>query len=51
MSSPPQAVVSGAKQLNKLKRFLTTLQQFANDISPDIAECVRNLILKLINSG
>ena len=41
---------SGAKQLNKLKRFLTTLQQFAADISPEISERVRNLVLNLIVS-
>ncbi|KAG7261472.1 hypothetical protein CRUP_003340 [Coryphaenoides rupestris] len=28
----------GARQLSKLKRFLTTLQQFGNDISPEIGE-------------
>ncbi|KAG9352482.1 hypothetical protein JZ751_020896 [Albula glossodonta] len=28
----------GARQLCKLKRFLTTLQQFGNDISPEIGE-------------
>ena len=50
-SSSIQAVVCGAKQLNKLKRFITTLLQFANDISPEISECVKNLILNLINSG
>ena len=41
----------GAKQLNKLKRFLTTLQQFAADISPEIGDRVRNLILCLIVSN
>jgi hypothetical protein len=41
----------GAKQLNKLKRFLTTLQQFAADISPEIGDRVRNLILSLIVSA
>ena len=40
----------GAKQLNKLKRFLTTLQQFAADISPETGDRVRNLILSLIVS-
>ncbi|XP_055520867.1 protein CBFA2T1 isoform X4 [Leucoraja erinacea] len=40
----------GARQLSKLKRFLTTLQQFANDISPEIGERVRNLVLGLVNS-
>ncbi|XP_028978769.2 protein CBFA2T1 isoform X2 [Esox lucius] len=40
----------GARQLSKLKRFLTTLQQFGNDISPDIGERVRTLVLGLVNS-
>ena len=39
---------NGAKQLSKLKRFLTTLQQFASDISPEINERVKSLILNLI---
>ncbi len=38
----------GARQLSKLKRFLTTLQQFGNDISPEIGESVRNLVLALV---
>ncbi|KAK2500232.1 hypothetical protein MC885_006847 [Smutsia gigantea] len=40
----------GARQLNKLKRFLTTLQQFGSDISPEIGERVRTLVLGLVNS-
>ncbi|XP_038610474.1 protein CBFA2T3 isoform X2 [Tachyglossus aculeatus] len=40
----------GARQLSKLKRFLTTLQQFGNDISPEIGERVRSLVLGLVNS-
>uniref|UniRef100_A0A8C2BHR7 CBFA2/RUNX1 partner transcriptional co-repressor 2 n=1 Tax=Cyprinus carpio TaxID=7962 RepID=A0A8C2BHR7_CYPCA len=40
----------GARQLSKLKRFLTTLQQFGNDISPEIGESVRNLVLALVNN-
>nr|XP_046181203.1 protein CBFA2T1 isoform X2 [Oncorhynchus gorbuscha] len=40
----------GARQLSKLKRFLTTLQQFGNDISPEIGERVRMLVLGLVNS-
>ncbi|KAM9625883.1 protein CBFA2T3 isoform 7-T8 [Morphnus guianensis] len=40
----------GARQLSKLKRFLTTLQQFGNDISPEIGERVRTLVLGLVNS-
>ncbi|RXM93846.1 Protein CBFA2T2 [Acipenser ruthenus] len=39
----------GARQLSKLKRFLTTLQQFGNDISPEIGESVRNLVLALVS--
>ena len=38
----------GARQLSKLKRFLTTLQQFGSDISPDIGERVRTLVLGLV---
>ncbi|CAB3993781.1 CBFA2T1-like isoform X5 [Paramuricea clavata] len=40
----------GARQLSKLKRFLTTLQQFGSDISPEIGERVRGLVLNLVNS-
>ncbi|KAG8565253.1 hypothetical protein GDO81_012769 [Engystomops pustulosus] len=40
----------GVRQLSKLKRFLTTLQQFGNDISPEIGEKVRTLVLALVNS-
>ncbi|XP_066205770.1 protein CBFA2T3 isoform X4 [Saccopteryx leptura] len=40
----------GARQLSKLKRFLTTLQQFGSDISPEIGERVRTLVLGLVNS-
>ncbi|KAF7686154.1 hypothetical protein HF521_015516 [Silurus meridionalis] len=40
----------GARQLSKLKRFLTTLQQFGNDISPEIGDRVRTLVLGLVNS-
>lgn len=38
----------GARQLSKLKRFLTTLQQFGNDISPEIGDSVRSLVLALV---
>lgn len=41
----------GAKNLSKLKRFLTTLQQFAADISPEIGDRVKHLVLSLVNSG
>lgn len=40
----------GARQLSKLKRFLTTLQQFGSDISPEIGESVRSLVLALVVS-
>lgn len=46
--SPPGSF--GAKQLSKLKRFLTTLQQFAVDISPETGERVRGLVLNLVVS-
>ena len=49
-TSLTNASTNGAKQLNKLKRFLTTLQQFASDISPEINERVKHLILNLIVS-
>ena len=38
-------------QLNKLKRFLSTVQQFADDISTDIGDRVRALILALVVSS
>lgn len=41
----------GARQLSKLKRFLSTLQQFGSDISPEIGERVRMLVLGLVVSG
>lgn len=41
----------GARQLSKLKRFLTTLQQFGSDISPEIGERVRGLIVSLVNNA
>jgi len=37
-------------QLNKLKRFLATVQQFADDIAPDIGDRVRSLVLALVVS-
>lgn len=40
----------GARQLSKLKRFLATLQQFGSDISPEIGERVRTLVLGLVVS-
>ena len=41
----------GARQLSKLKRFLTTLQQFGSDISGEIGERVRSLVLALVVSA
>lgn len=41
----------GARQLSKLKRFLTTLQQFGSDISPEIGERVRGLVMNLVVCG
>lgn len=46
----PTGVVLGARQLSKVKRFLTTLQQFASDVSPDVGERVHGLILGLVVS-
>jgi len=40
----------GARQLSKLKRFLTTLQQFGADISPGVGDHVRALVLALVVS-
>ena len=49
--SSQQTVLSATKELEKLKRFLTTLIQYANDISPEITESVKNLIFSLVCSG
>lgn len=40
----------GARQLSKLKRFMTTIQQFAADVSPQTGDHVRHLCLALVNS-
>ncbi|XP_057702831.1 protein CBFA2T2-like [Corythoichthys intestinalis] len=50
LSNQQLPATCGARQLSKLKRFLTTLQQFGNDISPEIGDSVRNLVLALVNS-
>ncbi|GAB6022585.1 core-binding factor, runt domain, alpha subunit 2 [Chamberlinius hualienensis] len=44
-----QATTCGTRQLSKVKRFLTTLQQFGSDISPEAGERVRGLIFNLVN--
>ncbi len=41
---------NSTKQLNKLKRFLSTLYYFGSDISNEIGERVRALILALVVS-
>ena len=40
----------GARQLSKLKRFLTTLIQFGSDVSAQIGERVRDLVLAVVVS-
>ena len=40
----------GARQLSKLKRFLTTLQQFGSDISPEVGDRLRGFIVNLVNN-
>ncbi|BFZ19146.1 hypothetical protein BsWGS_22185 [Bradybaena similaris] len=49
-SSQQHPPTSGSRQLSKLKRFLTTLQAFGSDISPQIGDRVRALVLGLVNS-
>lgn len=44
------AAAAGARQLSKVKRFLTTLQQFGSDVSPEVGERVHGLILGLVSS-
>lgn len=46
-TSPTQ---SPSRQVNKLKRFLSTLYHFGSDLSRDVAERVRTLILALLVS-
>ena len=54
--SPPQTTTlrsnspsqTSPKQLDKLRRFLSTLYYFGSDISSEIGERVRALILALI---
>ena len=47
-SSDSVPLNSSVRQISKLKRFLTTLHQFANDISPEVGERVRVLIFGLV---
>lgn len=41
------AAASTARQISKLKRFLTTLHQFSCEISPDVGERVHALVTGL----
>jgi hypothetical protein len=50
LSSSHSPLQSSTKQLNKLKRFLSTLYHFGSDISNEIGEHVRALILALVVS-
>jgi len=43
-------IQTSSKQLDKLRRFLSTLYHFGSDISNDIGERVRTLILALVVS-
>ena len=49
-SSHPTRSTSPSRQVNKLKRFLSTLYHFGSDLSRDVAERVRTLILALLVS-
>ncbi|XP_047489534.1 protein CBFA2T3-like isoform X1 [Penaeus chinensis] len=62
LSSPPThaldasaAAGAGARdthrQISKVRRFLTTLHQFAADISPEVGDRVRHLVLGLLSGG
>ncbi|CAF3885987.1 unnamed protein product [Adineta steineri] len=42
---------SPSQSLNKLKRFLSTLYHFGSDISNEVGERVRTLILALVNNA
>ncbi|XP_066157563.1 protein CBFA2T3 isoform X2 [Euwallacea fornicatus] len=39
------------RQLSKLKKFLSTLVQFGSDISSDVGERVKSLVLNLVSSN
>lgn len=49
-SSGQDSPTSPTKQLSKLKRFLKTIHHLGSDISPEIGELVRNLVLALVNN-
>ena len=50
-STDNNSSTGATNQLNKLKRFLSTVQQFADDVSTDIGDRVRVLILALVVSS
>ncbi|UJR09461.1 hypothetical protein I4U23_013699 [Adineta vaga] len=47
----PTRSISPSQSLNKLKRFLSTLYDFGSDISSELGERVRTLILALVNDA
>ncbi|GIY46476.1 protein CBFA2T1 [Caerostris extrusa] len=52
VNGPPDLGLGlNVRPLGKLKRFLTTLQQFGADISPDTGERMHTLILGLVSSS
>ena len=51
LQTPTVRSASPSKQLDKLKRFFSTLYHFGSDISNETGERVRTLILALIVSG
>lgn len=50
-SSPPLADGSRISPLHRLKRFLSALQQFANDISTETGERVKQLIFNVVGGS
>ncbi|CAF1132504.1 unnamed protein product [Adineta steineri] len=48
---PNSPIQTLSKQLDKLRRFLSTLYHFGSDISNEIGERVRTLILALVNNA
>ncbi|XP_035218818.1 protein CBFA2T1-like isoform X2 [Stegodyphus dumicola] len=51
VNGPPDLGIGvNVRPLSKLKRFLTTLQQFGADISPETGERMHGLILGLVSS-
>ncbi|XP_059471357.1 protein CBFA2T3 [Neocloeon triangulifer] len=48
--SASQAQLLEARQLAKMRRFLTTIVQFGSDISPETGERVKSLVLALVSN-